>query len=406
MVKRHPVAHGWWYMTPRVRKDAPPLIQGAPSTIHGWKIWFLFVSRSLDEDWGLVDWGETQKNLLKDSLLEPRLKQDLDTLHDFKVSELKELQSEHTLFNTGISQVNPLERVPSPPKVLGIKALRKRRADSTGGRSIHSRIELLPASLVSKVEEFDFCNAKDLRIVQVSYSLDLSAPEGSHEASIEYLFSKAILSLPAPNVSNLFSEEDSTDGEETTEMMMDGIPLTEGTEIFETALDGSSKALEDEEVEGFGLLYPVEVALLKKAKDQLSKVIGESSDRAKNVKKKLQDAEAALMKSTEENARLLGINKILEVETKELKVRVIKAKASEAEALLAVRSAEEKVLRAITNFRMLKEFREEKALFALDAYDEGKYVVHKEVGSKYSRLDLIFLDKIPKASASDSENTP
>ncbi|KAG1360704.1 hypothetical protein COCNU_09G001670 [Cocos nucifera] len=163
----------------------------------------------------------------------------------------------------------------------------------------------------------------------------------------------------------------------------------------------ASKALQKRRIDS----TEVEVALLKKAKDQLSKVVGEASNRAEDAEKKLQDVKMTLMKSTEENARLFGNNKILEAETEKLKARVVKAKASEAEALLAMRSAEEKALRAITDFCMSKEFRKEKASFALDAYDEGKCVVHEEVGSKYPELDLSFLDEIPKASTFDSKDT-
>ncbi|KAG1366827.1 hypothetical protein COCNU_13G006170 [Cocos nucifera] len=62
--------------------------------------------------------------------------------------------------------------------------------------------------------------------------------------------------------------------------------------IMKNTADLSSKAMD----------FEVEVALLKKAKDQLSKAIEEASDIAKAVEKKLQDAKVALMKSTEENA--------------------------------------------------------------------------------------------------------
>ena len=151
--------------------------------------------------------------------------------------------------------------------------------------------------------------------------------------------------------------------------------------------------------------FEVEVALLKKAKDQLLKAVGEAFDRAEAIEKKLQDVEAALMKSTEENARLFGINKVLEAEIEELKHRVVKVKASEAEALLAVRLVEEKASRAVDDFRVSKEFREEKVSFALDAYDEGKHVVCEEVGSKHPGLDLSFLDEISEASTFDSEDT-
>ena len=95
-------------MTLRVRKGVPPLIRGAPSAVHGWKIRFLFISCTSREDWGFVDWREPQENLLKNPLLGPCLKQDLDTLHGFEIPELRELLSEQILFNVGISQFNSM----------------------------------------------------------------------------------------------------------------------------------------------------------------------------------------------------------------------------------------------------------------------------------------------------------
>ncbi|EHA8587449.1 hypothetical protein COCNU_scaffold002250G000010 [Cocos nucifera] len=238
-------------------------------------------------------------------------------------------------------------------------------------------------------------------IPKVPRSLDQSALEGSHEAFVKCLFNEVILSLLAPNISDLFPEEDPTNGEETIKMMVDGIPLTEGTKIFETTLGCTSKGKESiTEVARTSRTMPT-----KKAKDQLSKAIGEASGRVEATEKKLDDAEAALMKSTKENARLLSINKVLEVKIEKLKARVVKAEAPKAEAFLAVRLVEEKASRAIDDFRMSKEFRKEKASFALDTYDEGKRVVHEEVGSKYPRMDLSFLDEILEASTFDSEDT-
>ena len=60
-----------------------------------------------------------------------------------------------------------------------------------------------------------------------------------------------------------------------------------------------------------------------------------------------------------------------------------------------MKEAEERASKAVDNFREYDEFRKEKATFALDAYDEGKRVVHKEIALKYPRLDLRFLDIPP-----------
>ena len=65
--------------------------------------------------------------------------------------------------------------------------------------------------------------------------------------------------------------------------------------------------------------FEIEIMILKKAKDELLKVVGETSNRAEVIKKKIQDAEAVLKKFVEENVWLLGINKVLKAEVKELR---------------------------------------------------------------------------------------
>ncbi|KAG1361495.1 hypothetical protein COCNU_09G009580 [Cocos nucifera] len=136
----------------------------------------------------------------------------------------------------------------------------------------------------------------------------------------------------------------------------------------------------------------IQSTILRKAKDQLSKEVAKTLDRAEEVEKKILSTETALKKFVEENVRLIGINGALEVEIVELRDRVIKIEASEVEALLLVKAIEEKALKAVDNFRASDEFRKEKASFVLDAYDEEKHVVHEEIASKYSELDLSFLD--------------
>ena len=65
------------------------------------------------------------------------------------------------------------------------------------------------------------------------------------------------------------------------------------------------------------------------------------------------------------------------------------------EALLLAKAVEDKASKAVDDFRASTEFREEKASFVLDAYDEGKHVVRKEIALKYPELDLSFLDVPP-----------
>ncbi|KAG1365078.1 putative paramyosin-like [Cocos nucifera] len=136
----------------------------------------------------------------------------------------------------------------------------------------------------------------------------------------------------------------------------------------------------------------IQSTVLRKAKDQLSKEAAKTSDRAKEIEKKVLGVETALKKFMKKNVHLTDINGALEVEITKLKDRVVKAEASEVEALLLVKAAEEKALKVVDDFRMSDEFREEKASFALDAYDEEKRVVHEKITSKYPKLDLSFLN--------------
>ncbi|KAG1363516.1 hypothetical protein COCNU_11G003430 [Cocos nucifera] len=233
----------------------------------------------------------------------------------------------------------------------------------------------------------------------VPCGLDPPTPEESHETSIECLFCEMILSLAAPNISDLSLMEEMASGEETTRTMEDRTLLNEGAEIFETTSGGTPKGKESVIETGTSRTlfientvdlsfkiadFEVKVVILKKTKDQLSKAIREAFDRAKAAEKKFQDAKA---------------------KTKKLKAQVVKAKASKVEALLAVKTMEEKASRAVDDFQASEEFRKEKASFALDAYDEEKCIIHEEVASKYPGLDLSFLDEISGASASDVKDT-
>lgn len=84
-----------------------PLIRGAPSSIHGWKTRFLFVSRSDGEEWGFPSWGRLREAAVREPLMDDKLKEDLKMLDAFDVPELKHLLSEETLFNVGLSLVKP-----------------------------------------------------------------------------------------------------------------------------------------------------------------------------------------------------------------------------------------------------------------------------------------------------------
>ena len=78
--------------------------------------------------------------------------------------------------------------------------------------------------------------------MRVPCDLDPLAPEGSHETSVECLFSEVLLSLPTLDVFDLFLEEEPTKGVGTARIAADGVPLTEGTMVPKTTSIGTSKA--------------------------------------------------------------------------------------------------------------------------------------------------------------------
>ncbi|KAG1358702.1 hypothetical protein COCNU_08G001480 [Cocos nucifera] len=86
---------------------------------------------------------------------------DLEALHGFMFSELKKLLSEQILFNVGLNRVSPEGKNLSPPKALDPKTLRKRKADTIGGRSTHAWIKFLPTPPIFEIEEFNPQNIED-----------------------------------------------------------------------------------------------------------------------------------------------------------------------------------------------------------------------------------------------------
>ncbi|KAG1342147.1 hypothetical protein COCNU_05G003760 [Cocos nucifera] len=203
---------------------------------------------------------------------------------------------------------------------------------------------------------FEFFELKELLFEQTLFNIGLSqlSPEGKNLSPSKVLGPKTFQNTKVETI---------------------------GSRFMENTIDLLTKATR----------FELEASMLKAAKDKLSKVVGEASEKVNAAKRKVQDVEAVLMRSTKENAQLLGINKALEVEIEELKARSINAEAFEAEAL---KMAEEKmamlmsdmearaevviskaISRVVDNFQALEEFKDEKALFALDAYDEAKRVV-------------------------------
>ena len=104
-IKNHPGARGWWYVTGRRKKGVSPLIQGAPTAVQGWKQHFFFVSRSDGKNWGFASWDELQDVILRELWMDDRLRDAFNALHSSGILDLKELLSEKTLFNIGISSI-------------------------------------------------------------------------------------------------------------------------------------------------------------------------------------------------------------------------------------------------------------------------------------------------------------
>ncbi|KAG1327688.1 hypothetical protein COCNU_01G016220 [Cocos nucifera] len=258
---------------------------------------------------GFCELAEPQEAVLKDPPLDQRLKQDLKVLCGFEVLELKELLFEQTLFNVGISQVGPEGTIdslpynhssfvfrnptlvdglalqiarmdPSLPKALGLKTLRKRKAEKIGAKSAYARVELLLAPPTFEIKESEPQDIDDFQIVQVQHDSSSSVPEGQR-SHVKCLFSEAILSLPAPNVSNHFSKKEPTEASRT----------------FGPHRPDFRPKQQDK----------MEVEMLKIAKDKVSKAVEEASTRADAAEKRAQDAEAALEKSIKENLRLSGV---------------------------------------------------------------------------------------------------
>ena len=69
-LKRHPDSYGWWYMMPQRKKNVRPLIQDTLTAVHIWKGHFLFSSKTLCKDCGLIAWDKCQEAVLKEPSLD------------------------------------------------------------------------------------------------------------------------------------------------------------------------------------------------------------------------------------------------------------------------------------------------------------------------------------------------
>ncbi|EHA8586296.1 putative ankycorbin-like [Cocos nucifera] len=266
--------------------------------------------------------------MLKDLLLDQHLKHDLETLCSSKIPKLKDLLSKQTLFNVGISQVDPQRMDPSLLKVLGPKILQKRKVETTSGKSAHALVELLPVPLISELEDPKPHAIDDFKIVWIQDDSGSPILEDGRRSYAECLFSKVILSLPALDVSYLFPKEKSIETMGTF-----------GTASIEVQLQAST--LEDYDLAS--TKHKMDTEMLKITKNEVLKVVGEASIRADAIERRFQDIEIALKKSAKENFRLLAIKEALTVEVEELKAWSAKAKALEVKAKIALKAAEEKM---------------------------------------------------------------
>ncbi|KAG1358557.1 hypothetical protein COCNU_08G000030 [Cocos nucifera] len=290
-----------------------------------------------------------------------------------------------------------------------------------GGKSACARVSLLPTPLVFRLEDPKPSVIEGFEIVQMSHGLDFSILEEGQRSSIECLFSEAILSLPVPDIFDLFLEEEPL---KVMEISMAALERAKSIEVAKTPnaltieaqptmTTGSSRTvparvelhssiLEDYSLacEAFSnILYLADATMLlieplkmrrrkavdyflQIARDRTSKGVGEVSARAKTAEKRAQDTKMVLMKSAKENSHLLGVNEALTLE-----MEVLKADLSK--------------LRAIEKVQASEQFEDEKDRFAIDAYDEGRHSIRSEVASRYPRLNLDFLDEDLEAADID-----
>ncbi|KAG1355448.1 hypothetical protein COCNU_07G015600 [Cocos nucifera] len=145
--------------------------------------------------------------------------------------ELKKLLSEQSLFNMGISQVGLEGMDLSLPKISGPKTLRKRRAELAGGKFAHARVGLLPAPPSSELENLKPSSIDAFKIMRIPHGSSSPILEGGQRSPVECLFNKAILSLPALDVTYLFPKEEPIEVAGISRIALTGVQLIEAARI-------------------------------------------------------------------------------------------------------------------------------------------------------------------------------
>ena len=94
-------ARGWWLFNPR---KGLAFITGLPSSIHGWKNQFFFVSSS--SSWGFPSrWGVPRTEANDNSRVDVDDREDFHRLKDMSVPKQRELVTEQALYDAGLSLV-------------------------------------------------------------------------------------------------------------------------------------------------------------------------------------------------------------------------------------------------------------------------------------------------------------
>ncbi|KAG1365314.1 hypothetical protein COCNU_12G003140 [Cocos nucifera] len=347
---------------------------------------------------------------MRDPPLDQCLAQDLKILHGFEVSELKELLSEQSLFNMGISPISFKGADPNLSQLSGSKIFQKRRMEAADGKSTQARVGLLLAPSIFRSEDLEPPTIEGFEIVQISHGSDLSILEGGRGSPIECSFSEAILSLPALDVANPFSEEEPI---EVVGILVATLDKAKSVELIHY-LNGFMEYTFEQFFKA--TRYKTEAKMLKVTKDGASEGVEEAFARTEAAEKRAQDVETALVKSAKENSHLLGVNETLTSKIEVLKTWLIEAEVFKEGAWAVLKDIEERMaslqddmrvhieiatVKTVEKFRTLKEYKDEQDRFAIDAYDEVRCSIRREVASYYPRLNLDFLDEDLEATDID-----
>ncbi|KAG1368188.1 hypothetical protein COCNU_14G006560 [Cocos nucifera] len=140
--------------------------------------------------------------------LEQEKAANVDLIKDIDCSK-KALSEAQKVINRKDDELSKVcHRIESPLKAGVPKGHHKRKIRIVDERSARIQIEPLSAQQSPVVKEPSLLSVEDFQIIQVPHDSKLPILEEGHEASIEYLFSEAILGLSAPDVPEPFPKEE------------------------------------------------------------------------------------------------------------------------------------------------------------------------------------------------------